>query len=94
MPVIASQKLFCGAAALGTPFGDGIPMTPLKTCLINNFRFESWVPDHFPQVAIEILEIARINAPRAIMCCIGDSGSRLLRLFHHRINLAVLQKEN
>jgi hypothetical protein len=31
IPVIASQKLFCDAAALGTPFGDGIPMPPLNT---------------------------------------------------------------
>jgi hypothetical protein len=31
MPVIASQKLFCGAAAFGAPPGDGIPMPHLQT---------------------------------------------------------------
>src|SRR5215469_15707318 len=55
--------------------------------LLNNFRFKSWVPDHFPQMTVEILEIARINPPGAIMCLIGYGGSRLPGLLHHHINL-------
>jgi hypothetical protein len=45
------------------------------------------VPGDLPEVAVRIMEVARISTPESIVGRIGDDGAGLLGLLHHRIDL-------
>jgi hypothetical protein len=51
------------------------------------FNVHTWIPSYFPEVAVRVLEVARITAPKTLMSRIGDRSAGSLRLLHDGVDL-------
>lgn len=62
-------------------------MKKLIRCLPVSLILPSRIPDNFPQMAVGVLEITRIPAPKRVVRRQGDGGAGLFGFLHDPVHL-------